>query len=91
MGKQLGFIISSETGQSWFLSRRIPYESYEAYYAPKEGTDFDPEVPDDELIDWLQNNMNWSEFSDHLVELTKPDPVDPENEWPNMDIEPGDN
>lgn len=34
-----------------------------------------------EINDWLMNNMNWNEFSDHLFKVSDPKQTNYENDW----------
>lgn len=40
---------------------------------------------DYELIDWAENNMNWSDVSDHAQQISVADNIDHDYEWTNAD------
>lgn len=39
-----------------------------------------------EINDWLMNNMNWNEFSDHLIRISEPKNPNYENDWNCSDV-----
>lgn len=39
-----------------------------------------------EINDWLMNNMNWNEFSEHLFKISDPKTPNYENDWNCSDV-----
>lgn len=69
-------------GSTWHIPVDIVIASYRAYY-----TD-DTDGPDDEQIaDWAQNNMNWTDVRARARQVSDADEANMEDSWANGDME----
>lgn len=89
------YIIVSEGGFKWAIPLETVVEHRAKYYAEidKDATyqaEFDQVMADeDQALDWLQNNMNWSDITPRPVLIMKPEIPDEPDDFCNaeMDIE----
>jgi hypothetical protein len=68
-------------GSKWHIPAKVVEGSYNAYYKGKRVAD------DDDLIDWAQNNMNWSDVKAHAVQVQEADENNMEDSWVNGEME----
>ncbi|WP_109479170.1 hypothetical protein [Paraburkholderia sp. C35] len=68
-------------GSKWHIPAKVVEDSYNGYYKGRRVAD------DDDLADWAQNNMNWSDVKAHALQVQGADENNMEDSWANGEME----
>lgn len=84
-GKPTYIIVKMSDGTKWKIPTHIIALSRTTYYSINDPFEVDSEewkaeyeqsMKEDELLDWLQSNMNWDDVSNHATVLPNREIVD---------------
>ncbi len=84
--------ITFPNGRKFSLPLSVPQKSMAAYYSEREEVSFTSAFADaqalgaDEAIDWLRNNMDWSDV-EHLATEIPTEIVTLESQWGDAEVE----
>ena len=60
------YVVKMENGMRYGVPVKIIIDSYNEYYSDE---DIAEEIPDSEIKDWAENNMNWDDVEKYAGEL----------------------
>lgn len=81
-------IVKMPDGSEWTVPRQVIVDHRLSYYRGiKHAEPEDEDPPDEWLLDWAPNNMDWRDVKDHAVQVKPPQPSNYADGWVNAEME----
>jgi len=84
--------VTFSNGEEWIIPASIVAASSAKYYSEEQGEEYEDAFAqamhdDFELVDWVQNNMDWADFDGHRYQVGWPNAIDRDEEFTNAEME----
>lgn len=80
-------LLTFSNGEQWAIPAQLVCDDRDQYYTKERLVESDSaaDCEDYDIIDWLSNNMNWSDVKEYAEKLREPLRIDYEEEFPNRE------